>query len=271
MTRVWSVDWALDRRRAEERLLASLDEALKAPPPAPPPPPAPEPPSTQNEEPKTEAQEAPVVPTPQNRRPYTPWHGTAKGSQESFYDPAMLVPLRCQITEIINAEGPIRESLLKRRLTRAWGFTRVGSGIADVIERALPYAVRTTDNGDGRVFWRNDQEPGDWPFWRVAENEEDRRELADIPAEEIANAMLEILDGFQACEQDPLKRSGRSASPPSRTRLARSSTPLSPSCARRAGSNLMGVLLRPSREMRGPDCLRGCPEHGQRRRRLDPS
>ncbi|MBR3923212.1 MAG: DUF3320 domain-containing protein, partial [Kiritimatiellae bacterium] len=162
--------------------------------------------SAQNAEPKAEAQEAPAAPTPQNRRPYTPWHGTAKGSQESFYDPAMLVPLRCQITEIINAEGPIRESLLKRRLARAWGFTRVGNGIADVIGRALPYAVRATDNGDGRVFWRNDQDPGDWPFWRVAENEEDKRELADIPTEEIANAMSEILDGLLSCEQDVLYR-----------------------------------------------------------------
>ncbi|MBQ6925723.1 MAG: DUF3320 domain-containing protein [Kiritimatiellae bacterium] len=206
LAHVWTVDWALDRRRAEERLLAALDEALKAPPPAPPPPPAPEPPSAQNAEPKTEAQEAPVTPTPLNRRPYTPWHGTAKGSQESFYDPAMLVPLRCQIAEIINAEGPIRESLLKRRLARAWGFTRVGNGIADVIERALPYAVRTTDSGNGRVFWRNDQEPGDWPFWRVAENEEDKRELADIPTEEIANVMSEILDGLLSCEQDVLYR-----------------------------------------------------------------
>jgi hypothetical protein len=208
LAHVWTIDWALDRIRSEERLLAALDEALKSPPSEPPAPPPETPPEQANGNRPEENQDAPPPQgfVPEKRQSYTPWRGTAKGTQNDFYDSVMLVPIRCQITEIINAEGPIRESLLKRRLAKAWGFARIGNSIADVIERALPYAVRTTNSGDGRVFWRNDQDPAQWPYWRVADNEEDQRELAEIPAEEIANAMLEILDGFQSCEQDPLYR-----------------------------------------------------------------
>ena len=200
LAHVWTIDWALDRRRAEERLLADLEEAKNAPPPAPPA--APVEPEEEPEPEETPAAER----VSENTRPYTMWVGASRLSQESFYETETLPVIRAQIQEILEAEAPIRETLLRRRVARAWGFARVGRGIVDVITRSLPPDVRTTGEGDGRVFWKGDQDPAHWTVWRVAENPDERRDLADIPSEEIANAMLDVLLGFQSCEQEALYR-----------------------------------------------------------------
>lgn len=204
LVHVWTIDWALDRRRAEERLLATLEEAKTAPPPAPPEPqsepePAPESDSSPEETPPAER-------VSKNCKPYTPWIGAAPLPQAAFYEAETMPVLRAQIEEILAAEAPIRETLLRRRLARAWGFSRVGRGIVDVVTRSLPPDVRTTGEGDNRVLWNEDQDPLRWGAWRVAENPDERRDLADVPPEEIANAMYEVLLGLQSCGQEDLYR-----------------------------------------------------------------
>jgi hypothetical protein len=134
------------------------------------------------------------------------WVGASRLPQESFYEAETQPVIRAQIQEILEAEAPIRETLLRRRVARAWGFALVGRRIADVITRSLPPDVRTTGEGDGRVFWNGDQDPARWTIWRLAKNPDERRDLADIPSEEIANAMLEVLLDFQSCEQEALYR-----------------------------------------------------------------
>jgi hypothetical protein len=180
------------------------EEAKNAPPPEPPEPqtesePAPESDSSAEETPPAER-------VSKNCKPYTPWIGAAPLPQATFYEAETLPVLRAQIEEILAAEAPIRETLLRRRLARAWGFSRVGRGIVDVVTRSLPPDVRTTGEGDNRVLWNEDQDPLRWGAWRVAENPDERRDLADVPPEEIANAMYEVLLGLQSCGQEDLYR-----------------------------------------------------------------
>lgn len=206
LAHVWTVDWALDRRRAEERLLSELEAAKTAPPPAPPAPiPVQDVDSGAQDE--TTTDETPSAErVSQNCKPYTPWIGAAPLPQAVFYEAETLPVLRAQIEEILAAEAPIRETLLRRRLARAWGFSRVGKGIADVVTRSIPPDIPVTGSGESRVLWNKDQDPSHWYDWRVAESADERRDLADIPPEEIANAMYEVLLGFQSCGQEALYR-----------------------------------------------------------------
>lgn len=202
LVHVWTVDWALDRRRAEERLLAALEEAKTVPIPMPCEPQAgaePEPGSAEDETPPAESVSS-------SRKPYTPWIGAAPLPQVEFYEAETLPVLRRQICDILAAEAPIRESLLRRRLAKAWGFSRVGRGIVDVVTRSIPPGIPVTGDGENRVFWDKEQDPAHWHDWRVAETADERRDIADIPPEEIANAMYEILLGFQSCGQEALYR-----------------------------------------------------------------
>lgn len=204
LARVWTIDWALDRRRAEGRLLAELEAAKTAPPPAPPTPvpePVPDVPAEVAEE-----ETPPAERVSRNCKPYTSWIGAAPLPQAVFYEAETIPVLRAQIEEILAAEAPIREPLLRRRLARAWGFSRVGKGIAEVVTRAIPAGIPVTGTGDNRVLWNADQDPSHWYEWRVAENADERRDLSDIPPEEIANAMYEVLLGFQSCGQEALYR-----------------------------------------------------------------
>jgi hypothetical protein len=201
LAHVWTVDWALDRARAEARLLAELEAAKILPPPATPSPsPAPV-------EPLPASPRTPVSPPePQHRKTYTTWTGVASFPWGDFTHPQAMPVIRVLITKILATEAPICASLLCRRVARAWGINRVTRGITNTVLRAVPADIPVTGNYDNRVFWKKDQPPSEWRTWRVAAKPDERRELAEIPTEEIANAMFDILVGFQSSEQDTLYR-----------------------------------------------------------------
>ncbi len=79
-------------------------------------------------------------------------------------------------------------------------------GITNTILRAIPPNIPVTGDYGNRVFWKPGQNPSQWHSWRVAANPAERRDLSDIPTEELANAMYDVLVGFQSSEQDTLYR-----------------------------------------------------------------
>ena len=153
--RAWSVDWAFARKHAEQDLLRYLDELKNAPVE---PDPDPEPPQddpageTTGPEPKAEAEQdaAPdsepetteskaentlsAASAPQHRRDYVCWRNQSPLDPDLFHAPETRDFIRAQILEVIQTEGPIYESLLKKRITKAWGFARAGGNIAAVLK-----------------------------------------------------------------------------------------------------------------------------------------
>jgi len=81
--RAWSVNWAFDRRRAEENLLA-LIEKIRSTSPDPNPPIAP--PPTEETPDATPVAETPSTVHPENRKDYPIWSTTDDLPQESFYE-----------------------------------------------------------------------------------------------------------------------------------------------------------------------------------------
>jgi hypothetical protein len=201
--RAWCVDWTFDRPRAEKELLALIEKvknALPEPPPAPP---------ELEEEPAGTLQQSAVetaAPLSTNRQEYHIWSNTSPLDQSLFYEPAGEKIIKEQMAEIIALEAPVYESVLKRRIARAWGFSRTGGNIQKILSECLPAEAKTTRYGEERVFWSKEQDVSAYPLYRVSTGEETRRTIEEIPPEELANAMYEVLIDFNSCEKETLFR-----------------------------------------------------------------
>ena len=203
---IWSVDWLLDRKLAEEALLAALEEAKTEPPQkAKQPPPAPSAPSIPPEDSQKRETPRPAPPTPQTF--YKAAALTCNRPQEEFFQLNTRLLIRQQMHTIIQQEAPISEHLLKKRILKAWGFAQTGKNIQAVLQDSLPNDLPTTRLAEEKVFWKADQNPAEYREYRAnAADESNRRAIDDIPPEELANAMREIIADFSTIETDALYR-----------------------------------------------------------------
>lgn len=74
------------------------------------------------------------------------------------------------------------------------------------LNECLPKDWRTTKIGDVRVFWAMGQSAESYQDYRGSQDSSSRRAIDEIPPEELANAMLEVLMDFNSCQQDTLYR-----------------------------------------------------------------
>ena len=206
--RAWSVDWAFDRERAENALLDFIAQAEESPINLP------EPVSTAEAEvsPETAAAEPPqyaskiTAAVSANHLEYTLWKNSYSLNQEDFYEYSGRKIIKQQIAEVIEQESPIYETLLKRRIARAWGFSRIGGNIQKVLDACMPKDLEITQHGEDRVLWAAGQKSCEYSFYRTGMSEETKRSIDEIPPEELANAMYEVLIDFNSCEKETLYR-----------------------------------------------------------------
>ena len=204
--RAWCVDWLFDRKRAEKDLLDFIDGVDVAEPP-PPTPPQNEPQDDGSTVPAEKITPAATGPLPsENRREYRCWQELSPMDPTDFHIPAGKRKVKRQMAEIVHTEAPIYESLLKRRIVRAWGINRIGDNVKKVLDDCLPLDLEVTKFGEERVFWAPDQNAAAYREYRVGGDAETRRTIDEIPPEELANAMHEILVDFDSCEKDTLFR-----------------------------------------------------------------
>ena len=56
------------------------------------------------------------------------------------------------------------------------------------------------------VYWPKEVDPAGFSDYRVGSDKETKRAIDEIPPEELANAMCEVLFDFASCEKDVLFR-----------------------------------------------------------------
>ena len=208
MCRVWSMDWAYDRARAEARLLERIDNARKGIDE-----PAPKLPTRRVEDkaPHVAAEtvfphSAPVA-VPITHGPYRVWKTSARYQAAKIKDPESKPKLRQQMEDMIVIEGPVCESVMLKRIRKVWNVTRVTDAVETAFAAALPSIGFVTQRGAERVFWAPRQKPETWRAYRVPGNDEaSQRAVDEIPPEELANAMRELLADLGSCPQDALYR-----------------------------------------------------------------
>ncbi|MES2355017.1 MAG: DUF3320 domain-containing protein [Pseudomonadota bacterium] len=131
----------------------------------------------------------------------------AGGNPDNFYDYAFRITLAEQLSHIINTEGPIADSVLFRKMTRAWGLARTGRRIEELLRSLLPSMVVKTVEGEITFYWPEGSQPSHWQDYRVADESDDsKRQLSEICLEELGNLAIFILSEHGATSISELAR-----------------------------------------------------------------
>ena len=121
-----------------------------------------------------------------------------------FTDPRSHSKIIEQIRAIVSVEAPICESLLYKRIARAWDI-RLTDNYRRVIATCLGMAgMAKTSSGAEDVYWTHEQTPDSYDSFRVPDafDSDTKRAINEIPSEVIANAMLSIVTDLGGCDKE---------------------------------------------------------------------
>lgn len=119
---------------------------------------------------------------------------TKEITAEEFCLPQHDKELLEQLQKVLKQEAPVCKEILFRRVLTAWGISRMGvrleRRLAELLERlGIPYS----ESGSQKFYWNPDTRPESYEAFRVPEEGGFRRELDEIPPEELAAAVHYLL------------------------------------------------------------------------------
>ena len=199
--RIWSMDWWDNREKELSRIRQKLQDLKK---------PAEEPPVEEPEEPEQLPQRLgnpnaePLKLPPVYKAVELPENAM---SADYFVVLESEKNIRSCIEATIAAEAPISLSLLTKRVVQSYGITRAGSRIQNRLDGILAAMNLRTTAQDGTVFyWQDTQTPDFYTTFRVNGEEDDRRDIRDVPVQEVANAIYVVLYEQISMTQEDLLR-----------------------------------------------------------------
>ena len=215
LQRIWSTDWWLDPEPPLARLLARLEQLASAPLAQQAAAPEAAPVDTSDAADASDVSDvsdvsdlsdaAPGEPAPPLLASYTPAHLDG-GEAALIHERASIPMLRAQLMNVIQAEGPIVQDLLLRRIARAWGVTRMTRRLEEHLVRLAPFPARRGPD-DVPVYWPPGLDPASWEGLRVpAQDAGARRAIDEISLEELGNAALHVLAQQGGTTTDSLAR-----------------------------------------------------------------
>lgn len=208
--RIWSTDWWLNPEEPMRKLVARLEELVETVP----------------------TEDEPVVELLEETTPEEESHALYAGAEsviesiapatqsleyelasldkdnpDLFYERGSISTLTSQLLKVIETEGPVSQAIVFKRVTRAWGLSRVGSRIEAHLSALVPGQItRTTDDGVA-FYWPEHANPSTWVGIRVPGSDaETRRGIDEISLEELGNAAVYILSQQGGTSQDGLTK-----------------------------------------------------------------
>ena len=187
-TRIWTMDWWDNSSRELERILSLLQSPEKPEEP---------------EQTETAALPEPVLAQAVQAAPKAMdenrEYQIAELSQstvlaEDLTDGRYAAAIRKKITAVLDREAPISRSLLTRRVVQSYGIARSGSRIQsylDAIYRSMK--LQTTEQMDQLFYWLPSQDPETYFEFRIGSSEEVRRDAKEVPVQEAAAAVCQVL------------------------------------------------------------------------------
>lgn len=113
---------------------------------------------------------------------------------DAFFHPSYEVQLRQMVTQIVGIDGPIRDTVLARRIARAHGWQRTGTRIQERVSSIAHSCLKSTEEEVGVFFWANDRGP-EIPIQFSGESETGRNVDEICMPELISLAKLVINEG----------------------------------------------------------------------------
>jgi hypothetical protein len=126
-------------------------------------------------------------------------------TSDEFFYPQNLKKIKNQILYILKKEGPISHDLLSKRILYAWGISRLGSRLNEFLsEIYAELNLKKTEQNGSVFYWNSDQNPETYNTFRIPENDDQKRSADDLPKEEIAAGVVEILTNQISLPPDDL-------------------------------------------------------------------
>lgn len=185
--RIWTLDWLDDRERVIKSVKTKIEEILAQKK------------VQKTSEKQTYAKiEFEKVENPEEMERvvelYVSYPETIQGMAEEFYLPETLPVISRLAAVILETEAPISRKLLLHKILNAWSISRGGARVEGIFDNALDGVKKhRTCDGDQEFFWKKEQKPGEYRIYRVEDAQGNKRNMDDIPAEEILNAIIEVL------------------------------------------------------------------------------
>lgn len=201
--RLWTLDWLDDPQRVIERIQSTI-QSLRQPEETPPD--SPEAPKPQSFESFAfEKETAPKT----LAVPYVSAQLPILGTPEDFYLPSSKRKIRSAVSKILDAEAPISRKLLVKKLIAAWSMTRSGSRVEAIVDQVLTgIPLTSTQEGEREFLWKEGQDPAEYEIFRDASDF--KRNMEDIPCQELLNAMAEVLrEQISLSDSDLLRETAR--------------------------------------------------------------
>ena len=124
-----------------------------------------------------------------------------------FYEYSCQARLKRQLSEVITKESPIYESLLFKRVAKAWDIRLTEKSIRHLNYCMPSVGIVSTCEGSEKVYWPSSQRLDEYKDFRVpGPGGETKRSIDEIPPEEIANAMFRVVSDVGTCNTDLLYR-----------------------------------------------------------------
>ncbi len=227
--RVWSMDWWENSQKELDRILAQLEairqgneleeasneEAAPTDSAVPAGDDALEEPAAADDTPETALPAASTEGiTSREYRHYTyaPTELTAEPmSSEAFLQTTNNYGIMLKITEVLSFEAPVSESVLMRRVVQSYGITRITARLQSKLKLILSsMGLTTTTQNDETFYWDMHQRPDLYPYYRISGADENKRDVKDVPVQEAANAICQVLlDQFSLSEEDLVREAAR--------------------------------------------------------------
>ncbi len=137
---------------------------------------------------------------------------TTQRQPEAFYNSAYHSrEMEKLIMTILEQEAPIYKETLMKKVMGAYGIARVGNRVTTIFDTILDkMQLKKTATGSRYFCWKNNQNPIEYREFRVPEDNGEKRNIDEIPAEEISNAIDYLIRNQVSMEKtDLIRETGR--------------------------------------------------------------
>lgn len=130
------------------------------------------------------------------------------GNLGTFYTLSAGPTLTHQMMQVIDGEGPIAESILFRKVARAWGLERTGSRIVERLKALVPSSTGRTQEGSATFYWPKSVKAGSLNQIRIAaDSSESKRHVDEVCVEELSALVLHVLRQAGSAPRQDVARS----------------------------------------------------------------
>ena len=207
--RVWTMDWWENSQKIIDKIKATIETIKQNKTLIADQSPMPEPPSLEKKNFESRLNSIPQMPPSINENIETLTHevGSKDINIENQYTTAQLASvdlltdsflypenkemIKDQIKLIVETEAPISKALLCKKILGAWGIARLGQRLDAHLETlfsSLPYY--RVNHEDLTFFWKDEEQYNNYNSHRI----HSERDAVDLPPEEVANGIREILE-----------------------------------------------------------------------------